>query len=159
MDKGFVLFLCTHNSARSQIAEGLLRHFYSDKYEAFSAGATPTKVNPLAVKVMAEIGVDISHQYSKSIEEFSSKDIGLVVSVCKSSAKIICPFCSSSFIGGRPQIIDETLPQAKHYVHHPFDDPSEVEGNDEEKIVAFRHTRDEIKKWILEYFKDPKTIM
>ena len=105
------------------MAEGLLRHFYNDKSEAFSAGATPTKVNPLAVKVMAEIGIDISNQYSKSIEEFSNKDIDLVVSVCKSSAKIICPFCSSPLVGNRPQIIEETLPQAKHYVNHPFDDP------------------------------------
>jgi len=159
MDKISVLFLCTHNSARSQMAEGLLRHFYNNKYEAFSAGATPTKVNPLAVKVMTEIGIDISNQYSKSIEEFSNKDIDLVISVCKSSAKIICPFCSSPLIGNRPQIIDETLPQAKNYVNHPFENPSEVEGSDEEKIVAFRHSRDEIKKWILEYFNDPKAIM
>ena len=81
----------------------------------------------------------------------------LVVSVCKSSAKIVCPFCSSPIIGDRPTIINETLPDAKHYLDNPFDDPSEVEGTDEEKLATFRHTRDEIKKWIIEYFSDVKT--
>jgi arsenate reductase len=152
MDKVKVLFLCAHNSARSQIAEGLLRHFYGERYEVFSAGSTPTHVNPLAIKVMAEIGIDISNQRSKSIEEFRDRDIDLVVSVCKSSAKVVCAFCSSPLIRGRPGIIDETLPDAKRYLDHPFDDPSDVEGTDEEKLTAFRHARDEIKKWILEYF-------
>jgi arsenate reductase len=152
MDKLTVLFLCTHNSARSQIAEGLLRHIYGNRYEVFSAGATPTRVNPLAVKAMAEIGIDISKQRSKSIEEFRNRPMDLVVSVCKSSAKVVCAFCSSSLIGDRPEIIDQILPDAKHYIDHPFDDPSEVEGTDEEKLAAFRRARDEIKKWVLEYF-------
>ncbi len=85
MIKTKVLFLCTHNSARSQMAEGLLRHYYGDRYEAFSAGATPTKLNPLAVKVMEEIGIDISGQSSKSIEDFRGKDIDVVVTVCKNA--------------------------------------------------------------------------
>jgi arsenate reductase len=157
MSKTTVLFLCTHNSARSQIAEGLLRHLYGDRYEVFSAGATPTRVNPLAIQALAEIGIDISKQRSKSIEEFRDKPMDLVVSVCKSSAKIVCPFCSSPIIGDRPTIINETLSDAKRYLDHPFDDPSEVEGTDEEKLATFRHTRDEIKKWILEYFSDVKT--
>ena len=156
MSKITVLFLCTHNSARSQMAEGLLRHYYGDKYEAFSAGSTPTQVNPFAVKVMAEIGIDISKQRSKSIEEFRGKDIDLVVSVCESSVKVICPFCSSPIIGDRPEIISETLPEAKRYLHRPFSDPSEVEGSDEEKLAAFRHTRDDIRKWILDYFANLK---
>ena len=156
MSKVNVLFLCNHNSARSQIAEGLLRHYYDEKYEVFSAGSTPTQVNPLAVKVMAEIGVDISNQRSKSIEEFRNKDIDLVISVCKSSAKVFCAFCSSPIIGTRPEIIAETLPKAKHYLHYPFNDPSEVEGSEDEKIAAFRQTRDEIKKWIVDYFADLK---
>ncbi|MCJ7633086.1 arsenate reductase ArsC, partial [Candidatus Bathyarchaeota archaeon] len=113
-----VLFLCTHNSARSQIAEGLLRHYYGEKYEVFSAGSTPTQVNPFAVNVMAEIRIDISQQRSKSIEEFRNKDIDLVISVCKSSPKVVCAFCSSPLIGSRPEIIEETLPRAKHYLHH-----------------------------------------
>lgn len=134
----------------------MLRHYYSDKYEVFSAGSTPTRVSPLAIKVLAEIGIDISNQRSKSIEEFRNRPIDLVVSVCKSSAKVVCAFCSSPLVGGRPEIITETLPDSKSYLDHPFEDPSEVEGTDEEKIAAFRHTRDEIKKWIKEYFADLK---
>lgn len=156
MDKLKVLFLCTHNSARSQIAEGLLRHFYGGKYEVFSAGASPTRVNPFAIRVMTEVGIDISKQRSKSIEEFRDKDIDLVVSVCTSSARVACPFCSSTLISGRPEIVEEALPKAKRYLQHGFSDPSEVEGSDEEKIVAFRRTRDDIKKWILEYFSSLK---
>lgn len=156
MDKIKVLFLCTHNSARSQIAEGLLRHFYGEKYEVFSAGSTPTHVNPLAINVMAELGLDISKQRSKSIEEFRNKDIDLVVSVCTSSTKIVCAFCSSPIVGDRPEIIGETLPRAKRYLHQPFNDPSEVEGSDEEKLAAFRRTRDDIRKWIIDYFASLK---
>jgi arsenate reductase len=156
MNKIKVLFLCTHNSARSQMAEGLLRHLYGGRYEVFSAGATPTRVNPLAIKVMAENGIDISKHRSKSIEEFRGKDIDLVVSVCESSVKVICPFCSSPIVGDRPQIIGEKLPGAKRYLHRPFSDPSEVEGSDEEKLTEFRHTRDGIKKWILDYFANLK---
>jgi arsenate reductase len=152
-----VLFLCTHNSARSQMAEGLLRHFYGDRYEVFSAGSTPTHVNPLAVKVLDEIGINISRQRSKSIEEFRNRPMDLVVSVCKSSAKVVCAFCSSPLVGGRPEVINETLPDAKHYLDHPFDDPSELEGTGEEKLAAFRRVRDEIKEWIVEYFADLKT--
>lgn len=152
MNKTKVLFLCIHNSARSQMAEGLLRHFYGEKYEVFSAGSSPTQVHPLAIKVMAEIGIDISKQTSKSIEEFRNKDIDVVASVCRSSAKVICPFCSSPIIRGRPEIIKTTLPGAKHYIHHGFSDPSEVDESDEEKLAAFRRTRDAIKKWILNYF-------
>ena len=152
MNKIKVLFLCTHNSARSQMAEGLLRHLYGDRYEAFSAGATPTRVNPLAIKVMAEIGIDISNQHSKSIEEFRGKDIDLVVSVCESSVNAICPFCSSPIVGDRPKIIGETLPGAKRYLHRPFSDPSEAKGDDREKLAAFRRTRDDMRRWVFDYF-------
>ena len=157
MNKIKVLFLCIHNSARSQMAEGLLRHFYGEKYEVFSAGSSPTQVHPLAIKVMAEIRIDISKQTSKSIEEFRNKDIDVVASVCRSSAKVICPFCSSPIIRGRPEIINTTLPGAKHYIHHGFSDPSEMGESDEEKLAAFRRTRDDIKKWVLDYFADLKT--
>jgi arsenate reductase len=110
MDKMKVLFLCEHNSARSQMAEGLLRHLYGENYEVFSAGATPTQVNPFAIKVMDEIGIDISKQYSKSIEEFRNKEIDLVISVCNSSAKLMCSLCSSPLVMGRPEIINRTVP-------------------------------------------------
>ena len=147
-----VLFLCTHNSARSQMAEGLLRNIYGDRYEAFSAGATPTKIHPLAIKAMSEIGVDITGQSSKSIEEFRGKDMDLVVTVCKSTPTLSCPFCSSNGVFGRPVIINDTLPNAKRFLEHGFDDPSDVEGSEDEKMKAFRSTRDEIKKWITNYF-------
>jgi len=139
------------------MAEGLLRHFYGDRYEVFSAGSTPMQVNPFAIKVLAEMGVDISKQRSKSIEEFRNKDIDLVVSVCSSSTRVVCPFCSSPIVGDRPEIIDETLPGAKHYLQHGFDDPSEVDGDEKDKVEAFRRTRDEIKKWLLDYFSELKT--
>jgi arsenate reductase len=90
---------------------------------------------------MAEIGIDISDHRSKSIEEFRNSDIDLVVSVCRSSVKVACPFCSSPLIGGRPEIIDDTLPEAKRYLHQPFGDPSEVEGREEEKLAAFQRVR------------------
>jgi len=149
-----VLFLCTHNSARSQMAEGLLRHHYGDRYEAFSAGATPTKIHPLAVMVMAEIGIDISGQSSKSIDEFRGRDIDLVVTVCRSTPRLSCPFCSSPSMMGRPTIIDETLPGAKRFVEHGFSDPSDAEGSEEERAEAFRATRNEIKTWVLDYFSN-----
>jgi len=156
MNKIKVLFLCTHNSARSQMAEGLLRHLYGDTYEAFSAGSTPTQVHPLAIKVMAEIGIDISNQTAKSIERFRNKDIDIVVTVCTSSPKVVCPFCSPSMTGDRPEIIKMTLPRAKEFLQHGFSDPSEVDGTEEEKIAAFRRTRDDMKEWILSYFADPE---
>jgi arsenate reductase len=140
------------------MAEGLLRHLYGEKYEVFSAGANPTHVNPFAIKVMAEIGVDISKQTSKSIKEFQNKEIDLVVSVCRSSAKLMCSLCSSPIVMGRPDIINMTIPGAKQYLHHGFDDPSEVDGSDEEKTMAFRRTRDDIKQWIIDKFSDPKTV-
>jgi arsenate reductase len=156
MNRVKVLFLCNHNSARSQMAEGLLRSLYGNKYDAFSAGASPMRVNPLAIRVMAEIGVDISGQRSKSVEEFRGKDIDLVVSVCENSVKVICPFCSSPMVGDRPEIIGKTLRKAKRYLHHPFTDPSEVEGSEEEKLKAFRRTRDNIRQWIIDYFASYK---
>jgi len=157
MDKMKILFLCEHNSARSQMAEGLLRHLYGQKYEVFSAGSNPTQVHPLAIRVMAEIGIDISEQYSKSIEEFRNVDIDLAVSVCRSSAKLLCSLCSSPIIGDRPEIIGTTLPKAKRYIDHGFTDPSETDGTLEQKVEAFRRTVEEIKKWISNTFADLKT--
>jgi len=158
MNKMKVLFLCEHNSARSQMAEGLLRHLYGEKYEIYSAGSNPTQVNPFAIKVMAEIGIDISKQTSKSIEEFRNKEIDLVVSVCRSSAKLTCSLCSSPIVKGRPEIINTTIPRAKHYLHHGFNDPSEVDGSDEEKTMAFRSIRDATRTWIIDNFADPKIV-
>lgn len=140
------------------MAEGLLRHLYGEKYEVYSAGSTPKQVSPFAVRVMAEIGIDISKQYSKSIEEFRDKEIDLVVSVCQSSAGLTCPLCASPIVMGRPEIINTTLPGAKHYLHQGFNDPSETKVSDEEKTNAFRRIRDEIKHWIIDNFADPETV-
>jgi arsenate reductase len=156
MEKLKILFICTHNSARSQIAEGLLRNVYGEKYDVFSAGTNPTTINPLAVKVLTELGIDASKQYSKSLDEFSETEIDLAVSVCQSSAKTLCKLCSSPMLMGKPQLIYEKLHKLKNYVVHGFEDPSEVEGSEEEKLAAFRRARDEIKAWITEYFQDLK---
>jgi arsenate reductase len=138
------------------MAEGLLRHLYGDKYDVFSAGTNPTQVHPLAIKVMAEIGIDISKQYSKGIEKFSETDFDVAISVCQSSAKTVCALCSSPSIRGRPKIITESLHKTKTYIDHGFSDPSEVEGTEDEKLEAFRRIRDEIKKWLTEEFGESK---
>lgn len=130
-----VLFICTHNSARSQMAEGILRTLYGDRYEAYSAGTQPTKVNPYAIKVMSEIGIDISNHRSKSAEEFRGKEFDYVVTVCD-DAKEACPF----------------FPGGKTYLHKGFKDPSEFKGNENEIIAEFQRVRDEIKRWIEETF-------
>lgn len=152
MVKQRVLFLCTHNAVRSQISEALLRELYGDKYIVYSAGASPTRVHPLAVDVMKEIGIDISNHRSKSIDEFKGKKFDLVVTVCKDTPKLSCPFCSPPGSFGVPKIIKETLPDAKHFIEHGFDDPSGVQGSDEERLEAFREVRDAIKMWIKEKF-------
>ncbi len=138
------------------MAEGLLRHLYDEKYEVFSAGTNPTHVHPLAIKVMEEIGIDISRQYSKNIDEFSDIDIDLAVTVCRNSSKTICLLCSSPTFMGRPEIVNAKLHRTKHYLLHGVSDPSEVEGTEEEKLAAFRRSRDELQKWIVEDFSDLK---
>lgn len=131
-----VLIICNHNSARSQIAEGLLKSVYGEYYEVYSAGSDPTFVNPYAIKVMAEAGVDISKNRSKSLKEFDGLKFDYVVTVCGGDSQA-CPF----FSGG------------KTYFHEPFEDPTKVKGTDQEKIDAFRKTRDEIRRWIEKTFK------
>ena len=130
-EKKKVLFLCTHNSARSQIAEGLLGAAHGDKYEVSSAGTEPSRVNPYAVKAMAEIGIDISDHSSKSVEKFEGEKFDTVVTVCD-HAKETCP----------------TFPGAKKYLHRGFPDPSRFRGKEEEILEGFRKVRDEIKDWV-----------
>jgi len=139
------------------MAEALLRHIYSEKYDVHSAGTNPTNVNPLALKALAELGIDASKQYSKSLDTFSETDIDLAVAVCKSSAKTLCTLCSSPITMNRPLIINSKLHKTKNYIVHGFDDPSEVEGTDEEKLAAFRRIRDQIRMWITDYFADSQT--
>lgn len=130
-----VLFICTHNSARSQMAEAYLNRLYGDRYEASSAGVHPTRINPRVVKAMAEEGIDLSGARSKSVEEFSDSNFDLVVTVCD-SARESCPI----FPG------DELI-------HHAFRDPSALRGSEEEVLAQVRMIRDEIKAWVKEYFK------
>jgi arsenate reductase len=129
-----VLFLCTHNSARSQIAEGFLNALAGDRYEGYSAGMEATKVNPYVVKVMMELGIDISRHRSKSIEEFRGKNFNYVVTVCD-HAKETCPFFPGEKI-----------------LHKSFDDPSEFKGSEEEILKKARRVRNEIRDWIVKTF-------
>lgn len=129
-----VLFICTHNAARSQLAEGLMRHMFGDRFEVHSAGVEPLGVHPAVIKVLDEIGVDARGQWSKSIEEYESWDFDLVVTVC-SNARRACPF----FPG-------------REMVHRPFDDPVITHGPGEDTLAAFRRVRDEIKDWLEEGF-------
>jgi len=130
-----VLFVCTHNSSRSQVAEGLLRDRYGGRYEVHSAGTTPGGVNPFAVDVMGEIGIDISGHTSDSIDAYDDTPLDVVVTVCDDAAKH-CPY----------------MPARKKNLHRGFDDPSAVTGTDEEKRAAFRRIRDELADWIDETF-------
>lgn len=122
-----ILFICTHNSARSQMAEGYMNAKYGDRYEAFSAGTEVTRVHPMAIEVMKEIGIDISGHRSKLIDEFSGKGIETVVTVCDSANKA-CPF----------------FPGAKEMFHQSYPDPSAFKGSDEEIRARFRIVRDAI---------------
>ena len=121
-----VLFLCTHNSSRSQMAEGLLRARGGAAFEVFSAGTEPRMVHPLAIKAMQEIGIDISSHTAKGIDAFAAKPaMDLVITVCD-EAQEACPF----------------FPNARKQVHWGFPDPSRVTGTEDERLVAFRHIRD-----------------
>jgi len=133
--KQTVLFICSHNSARSQMAEGMMRAFYGDRYEAFSAGTQPGKISPYAIKAMKEIGIDISRQKAKSIEEYYGKDLDLVVTLCD-DAEEECPF----FIEG------------KDYIHKGFNDPSKVKGSEDQMMKEFRTVRDEIREFLKSNF-------
>lgn len=131
-----VLFLCTGNSARSQMAEGLLRHLASDKFEVFSAGINPTSINPLAIKVMDEIGIDISKQRAKSVNEFLGQQFDYVITVCN-NVKQTCPI----------------FPGQYEKIHWDLEDPAEAQGSEEERIVIFRRIRYEIEQKIKDWIK------
>jgi arsenate reductase len=126
-DRKRILFLCTGNSARSQMAEGLLRHEAGDRFEVFSAGTYPSLVRPEAIAVMNEIGIDISRQRSKSVDEFTSQKLDTVITVCD-NAKESCP----------------VFPGATQRFHWPFEDPALVRGTEEQRQAAFRKIRDRI---------------
>lgn len=135
MHKKKVLFLCTHNSARSQIAEGLLRAMYGDRYEAFSAGTEVTRVNPYVFKSMAEIGIDLSGHSSKHLDQFINEQFDFVVTVCD-NAKEACPY----------------FPHAKNRIHKSFPDPSKFSGTEKEILSGVAEVREEIRSWLKETF-------
>jgi arsenate reductase len=135
MKKKKVLFRCTENSCRSQIAEGILRHLMGNKFEVESAGTRPSVVNPMAIKVMAEIGIDISGHRSKSVEEFGETIFDFVITTCD-AARETCP----------------VFPGKARRLHWSFNDPAKVEGSENEILSAFRKVRDEIKLRIQEDF-------
>lgn len=124
-----VLFLCTGNSARSQMAEGLLRHLGGSRFEAFSAGTDPRPLHPLAVKAMDELGVDISKQNSKSLSVFQDQHFDYLITVCD-RARDNCP----------------TFPGDSGQIHWGFDDPAEATGSEIERMLVFREVRNEIEK-------------
>jgi arsenate reductase len=138
VSKKKVLFLCTGNSARSQIAEGYLRHVAGDEFEPLSAGIEPKGLNPLAVEAMKEIGIDISRQTSKDVREFLGQAIPYVVTVCD-NAKARCPI----------------FPHTYKFLHWSLEDPAEAGGSHEEKLAVFRRVRDEIAQRIREELLTP----
>jgi arsenate reductase len=127
-EKARVLFLCTHNSARSQMAEGLLRHLAGDRFEAHSAGTEATYIRPLAIRAMDEIGVDISGQESKTLERYLGKPFDYVITVCD-DANEACPF----------------FPGATNRLHWSLPDPSAAKGTEEERLEVFRSVRDALR--------------
>jgi arsenate reductase (thioredoxin) len=129
-----VLILCTANSARSQMAEGLLRHLAGERLNVFSAGAKPSSVNPFAIAAMQQRGIDISHHRSKSLNEFLRQPFDYILTVCDSAAEA-CPV----FPG-----------KAKRF-HQDFPDPAAVEGSDKEKLAAFVQVRDALETWLHEW--------
>lgn len=122
-----VLFLCTHNSARSQMAEGLLRKLGGGQFDAASAGTEATRVHPLAIEAMREAGIDISGHTSKRVDAFAGQQFDYVITVCD-NANESCP----------------VFPAATERIHWSFDDPSAATGTDEERLRVFRRVRDEI---------------
>jgi arsenate reductase len=126
-----VLFLCTHNSARSQMAEGLLRHLGAGRFRAFSAGTEAARVRPLAIRIMAEIGIDIAGQESKTLQRYLGEPFDAVITVCD-DANETCPI----------------FPGARRRLHWSFPDPSRAVGTEEEQLATYRAVRDAIRSRI-----------
>jgi arsenate reductase len=126
-----VLILCTGNSARSQMAEGLLAHYAADRFEVESAGTKPGQVRPEAITVMKELGIDISGHRSKHVDEFKDKSFDYVLTVCD-NAKENCPL----------------FPGKTKRIHKSFDDPAAFQGSETERLALFRRVRDEIRDYL-----------
>jgi arsenate reductase len=136
-----VLFLCTHNSARSQMAEAWLRALAGDRYEVASAGTEATRVHPLAARAMAEVGVDLGGHTSKTLDRFVGDRWDWVITVCD-AANEACP----------------VFPGAAHRLHWSFDDPSGATGADEARLAMFRRVRDEIRTTLAAWLADPRPV-
>jgi len=130
-EKKKILFICKYNSVRSQIAEGYMKAHYGNQYEVFSGGIEATQVNPLAIEVMKEIGIDISGYRSKLVDEFFGKQFDIVVTVCDEAAKV-CPF----------------FPGTQEIINQEFTDPSVYQGSRDDILAGFRRIRDQIIQWI-----------
>jgi arsenate reductase len=167
MSKSKVLFLCTGNSCRSQMAAGLVNHTLKKQWKAYSAGTRPTgTVHPLAIKVMAELGIDISSYRSKSTEEFRKKKLDLIVTVCDSAAED-CPIWLDK---GRVVHISSADPAETRgegnrdgcgpgVVHISFPDPAEATGTEEERLEIFRAVRDDIRRRLFYYLSEGKVLV
>ena len=129
-----VLFLCTGNSARSQMAEGLMRHLRGNEFEVYSAGTAPKGIHPLAIEVMKEIGINISDQRSKHLDEYGETSFDYIVTLCGSAATT-CP----------------VFPGEGERIHQTFPDPAAAKGTEEEKLDMFRKVRDELKQFLLSF--------
>lgn len=127
MEKKRVLFLCTHNSARSQMAEGLLRKQAGDRFEVYSAGTEATRVHPLAIAAMAELGIDISQHHSKTLDRYRGERFDYVITVCD-RANETCPI----------------FPDEPERIHWSFRDPSAATGTEDQRQQVFRNVRDDI---------------
>jgi arsenate reductase len=133
--KDSILFMCIHNSARSQMAEGFFRHFYGEEFDVFSAGSDPQAIDPMAIKVMKEIKIDISQQNPNSLKDYEGLEFDYIVTICGNPYNA-CPF----FIGG------------KKYIKQQFEDLCSFEGSTEDRIEFFRTIRDELGDWIQELY-------
>ena len=138
-DKKRVLILCTGNSARSQMAEGLLRHDAGDKFEVESAGVEPSHVRPQAIEAMREIGIDISGHRSKSVDEFAGQEFDYVITVCD-NANERCP----------------VFPGKTRRIHWSFEDPAAATGDEAARLAVFRRVRDEIRERLRELISPPR---
>ncbi len=132
-----VLFICMHNSARSQMAEGYLRARCGGLIEVFSAGTEPASVHPMAIEVMQEIGIDISSHRSKHVKEFMGREMDLAVTICDTAQGVCTMF-----------------PWAKETIHAEFPDPAAVRGSEDEVRTAFRQVRDSLITWIMDRFPE-----
>jgi arsenate reductase len=139
MNKKRVLILCTGNSARSQMAEGLLRHDAGERFQVESAGTKPSSVRPEAIAAMKELGIDISGHRSKSVGEFDGHHFDYVITVCD-NARETCPV-----------LFEGTGKQRTRLLHHDFEDPAALDGSEEERLALFRRVRDEMRSYLASF--------